>query len=60
MISRLEVELSKELSTFQTVDESVYPWKRVSILYQNLVESPIVDDMDQVPSFFGTRTDRLP
>ena len=51
MISQLEVELSKEFSTFQAVDELVYPWKRVYVLYQNFVESPIVNAHAPSPLF---------
>ena len=57
MISRLEVELSKKRSTFQTIDEFVYPWKRVSILYQNIVERSIVDASLPSPIFLWYEDD---
>ena len=57
MVSRLEVKLSKEFSTFQTVDEFVYPWKRVSILHRNFVERLIVDAHVTSPVFLWNEDD---
>ena len=51
MISQLEVKIRKELSTFQAVNEFIYPCKRIHVLYSNLVESPIVNAHVQSPIF---------
>ena len=51
MVSRLEVNLSKEVSIFQIVDEFDYPLKRVYFLHQNFVESLIVNAHAPIPIF---------
>ena len=57
MVSRLEVELSKKFITFHTVDEFIYPWKRVFILYRKFVESVIVDAHAPSPIFLWNKED---